>query len=238
MKLVSPQRCSDQTTLKFTRFGGRKKNPQGSSWELNLGPSNYQSDALTTEPLDPRQSPSWIPVDFSFSLQSLHQVVSAYTELSHCITVSPPSPCFFLLPPLSANFTISGSVPPRATQMQNALLCWPLKPQLVMKIPLIITSQQKQTQGMASACMHVCTPVSIVPLRISIAFSQFSLQSSLQMKRENVKSTCYRELHTTASKRSLSCTQYCGLPYNHPSICESVLVYFNPQHAHVSFSWQ
>ena len=46
-----------------------------------------------------------------------------------------------------------------AGQVPSAALLVKLwKPQLVMKIPLIITSQQKQTQapqGMVSACMHL-----------------------------------------------------------------------------------
>ena len=33
----------------------RKKTPQGSRWESNSGSSDYQSDALTTEALDPQQ---------------------------------------------------------------------------------------------------------------------------------------------------------------------------------------
>ena len=33
-------------------FGEKEINPQGFTWELNSGPSDYQSDALTTETLE------------------------------------------------------------------------------------------------------------------------------------------------------------------------------------------
>ena len=36
-------------------FGEKEINPQGFTWELNSGPSDYQSDALTTETLDLQQ---------------------------------------------------------------------------------------------------------------------------------------------------------------------------------------
>ena len=103
-------------------FGERKKNSQGSSWESNPGP--FRSlECPTSNPESPGFDSQLDLCGFFFlspkltsSCFCLHRTFT----LHYC--VSPPSPCFFLLPPLSANFTISGSVPPTATQMQNVLL--------------------------------------------------------------------------------------------------------------------